>query len=135
MTRTHVLTGSDTLRALEAGGPLVDLQVDPARLAEMSVAAVEVDDRIVAYWVLWKALHLEPLWIAPDHRHSPSVVSGLIGALQQAAEASGEPAGFAVIEEPNLSVIAPYAERLGFLEAPGKLYYLVLAPPVPPAGG
>lgn len=126
MIRALLLTGPDTARAREAGGPLADLQLDPARLAEMTIAAVEVEGQIVAYWVLWKALHLEPLWIAPDHRKSPPIVAGIIDAMRAGAEASGEPAGFCVIEEPNLAVVAPYADRLGFVAAPGKLYYLVL---------
>lgn len=129
MTRSFLLTGPDAARALEAGGPLVDLQIDPAKLADMTIAVVEVDGRIVAYWVVWTALHLEPLWIAPEHRKSPPVVSGLVGALQQAVEATGETVAYCEIADENLPVIGPMASKLGFHEAPGKLYYLLVQQP------
>lgn len=131
MIRSFVLTGPDVLRALEAGGPLQDLQLDPSKLATMKIAVVEVDGVIVAYWVLWTALHLEPLWITEEFRKSPSVVKHLFLATMNAAEATGEPAAFAVIEETNLEAVGELATRLGFAPAPGALYYLVLRTPQP----
>ena len=129
MIRHYTLPPDQIARALEAGGPLVDLQVDPEKLKTMSVAVVEVDGQIVAYWVCWYALHLEPLWIHEAHRKSPGVVAGIIDAMRQIAEGTGEPAGFCVIEAENLEVVSRYAERLGFQEAPGKLYYVLLQQP------
>lgn len=129
--RSFVLTGPEVVRALEAGGPLVDLQLDPAKLATMRIACVEVDGRIVAYWVLWTALHLEPLWITDEFRKSPVVVKHLLLATLDAAEQSGEPAAFAVIEETNLEAVGELATKLGFVQAPGALYYLVLRAPQP----
>lgn len=128
MIRSYVLPPGDAMRALEAGGPLVDLPVDPKKLKEMRVAVVEVDQQIVAYWVVWYALHLEPLWIKEEHRRSAGVAAGLLSALEEAVRSTGEPSAFCVIEEENLAAIEPYAARLGFQEAPGKLYYLVLQP-------
>lgn len=128
MIRHYTLPPDQVQRAIAAGGPLQDLQVDPAKLATMQVAVVEVDGQIVAYWVAWYALHLEPLWIHPDQQKSPGVARAMLTEIQALARASGELAGFAVIEDANASAIAPYAARLGFQPAPGQLYYLVLPP-------
>jgi hypothetical protein len=94
----------------------------------MSIAVVEVDGQIVAYWVVWYALHVEPLWIHPDHRHTPSVVQGIIGEMQTIVESTGEPAAFAVLEQESLDALAGAAGKLGFHPAPGMLYYVVVPP-------
>lgn len=124
-------------RAFEAGGPLAE--ADPTKLTDMkdlSIAVVEVDDRIVAYWVVFKALHVEPLWIHPDHRKSPAVVGRIVKQMQEIVEATQEPAAFCVIEDtPTASLVASYADRLGFHIAPGSLYYLVVQPAQEPVGG
>lgn len=132
---TRTLRPEEAHLAIEAGGPFQELQVQADKLTEMSIAVVEVDGRIVAYWCVWYALHTEPLWVHPDHRKSPGVVGGLVGEMQRIVEATGEPAAFAVIEEGNLEQMVSYATRLGFYAAPGKLYYLVLAPAPAPVGG
>lgn len=132
MIRAYILPPDQSARVQEAGGPLRD--ADPAALAEMTIAVVEVDGWIVAYWVLWKALHLEPLWVAPAYRHHPEVIRPLVTETFEAARATGERAGFAVIEEEGRETIAPYAARLGFHLAPGSLYYLVLEPAPAPVG-
>lgn len=133
--RTYTLAPDQVHRALEAGGPLKEMQVDPERMKDMSVAVVEVDGRIVAYWVIWYALHVEPLWIQPEWRRHPGVCSGLVKQMQAVVEETAEPAAYCEIGEENLEAIAPYAERLGFLPAPGRLYYLVLQPAPEPVGG
>lgn len=133
--RRRVLPPEELARAVTAGGPLTDLGADPERLKSMAVAVVEVDGDIVAYWVCWYALHLEPLWIREDYRKHPAVASGLIDQVREVVDASHEPAAFAVIEGENLEAVGAYAERLGFQEAPGKLYYLVLDPATQPEKG
>lgn len=126
--RTYTLAPDQVHRALEAGGPLQTMQVDPDRMKDMSVAVVEVDDRIVAYWVIWYALHVEPLWIQEEWRKHPGVVGGIVRQMQQVVEETGEPAVYCQIDQENADRVEPYATRLGFLEAPGKSYYLVLKP-------
>lgn len=130
--QTRTLPPEEVQRAIDAGGPLQDLQVQADKLQEMSVAVVEVDGEIAAYWVAWYALHLEPLWIHPLWRKHPGVIGGIVGEIQKIAEASGEPAGFCVIEADDLALVGSYATRLGFQEAPGKLFYVVLEPAVEP---
>ena len=130
MIRARILPPAESARAIEAGGPLQDLQVDPAKLATMRIAVVEVDDRVVGYWVVWYGLHVEPLWIQEAYRGHPGVARGLLEGMQHIVESSGEQAAFCVLEEENLGVLGEAAERLGFQPAPGVLYYLVVQPPV-----
>lgn len=135
MIRHFTLPPVEAHRALEAGGPLQDLGIAPDRLQEMSIAVVEVDDLIVAYWAVWYGLHVEPLFVAEAYRKHPAVISGIVEEMQTIVEASGEPAVFCVIEEANAAAVAPYAGRLGFHAAPGSLYYLVVSPVLEPVGG
>jgi hypothetical protein len=130
--RHFTLPPAEVMRALEAGGPLKDLPVEADRLKDMTVAAVEFDGEIVAYWVIWYALHVEPLWVRPEFRKHPAVIRGIVAEMQRVVEATGEPAAFCVIEAENLAEVAPYANRLNFSEAPGKLFYVVVQPPDPP---
>ena len=94
--RAYTLAPDQGHRALEAGGPLLEMQVDPERMRDMSVAVVEVDGTIVAYWVIWYALHVEPLWIQPEYRRHPGGVGGLVRQMQQVVEETGEPAVLAL---------------------------------------
>lgn len=128
MIRAYLLPTDQASRALEAGGPLADLGATNETLAKMIVAVVEVDGRIVAYWVIWKALHVEPLWVEEAYRKHPAVIKGIVEAMQEGVVLTGEPSAFCVIEQENAEVVAQYATRLGFVPAPGSLYYLVPVP-------
>lgn len=129
MTIVHrTLAPEEAHRAIEAGGPLQDLAVQADRLTDMRIAVVEVDGRIVAYWVVWYALHVEPLWVHDDWRRHPGVIAGIVDQMQEVVEGTGESSAFCVIEAENAETVAGYAHRLGFFDAPGKLYYLVLQP-------
>lgn len=131
---TRTLPPEDAHLAIAAGGPFQELQVQADKLKEMSIAVVEVDGRIVAYWCVWYALHVEPLWVHEDYRKSPGVIGGIVTEMQKIVEATHEPAAFCVIEAENLAEIGGYATRLGFQEAPGRLYYVILQPAAEPVG-
>lgn len=133
--RHYILPPDQFERLREAGGPLADRDVYPslARLAQMVCPVVEVDGQIVAYWILWQALHAEPLWVHEDHRQASGVARGLVEEVFRAIAAAGEQTAFSVVEEAGLAVIGPYAARLGFQEAPGRLFYIVLTTPEPSA--
>lgn len=133
MIKCFTLTGDQTRRALEAGGPLAE--ADPTRLKDLKIAAVEVDGLIVAYWVTFYGLHAEPLFVAEPFRKNPAVISGIVAQLQAILQASQEPAAFCVIEDQTAAVVSQYADRLGFHQAPAKLYYLVVEPAAQPVGG
>lgn len=128
----RTLAPSEVQRAIDAGGPLSELQVSAEALKSMTIAVVEVDGAIAAYWVVSYALHVEPLWIAPRWRKHPGVVGGIVQQMQRVVEATEAPAAFCVIDDANAAEMAPYADRLGFVRAPGTLYYVVVqaAPPV-----
>lgn len=136
MITRRTLDPAEVQKAIEAGGPLKDLQIQADKLKEMAIAVVEVDGVIVAYWVVWFALHTEPLWIHEDYRKHPRVVGGIVGEMQRIVEASGEPSAFCVIEDGETAeIVRQYADRLGFHRAPGTLHYLVLQPAPEPVGG
>lgn len=140
LVRRRTLEPGELQQAIDAGGPLQEMQIQADKIKEMAIAVVEVmtdatvdplhsEWRIVAYWVVWYALHTEPLWIAPDYRKHPGVVGGIVEEMQRIVEASGEPSAFCVIEDGDLAeTVRGYATRLGFLQAPGTLHYLVLQP-------
>ena len=127
MIRHFVLPPEEIERVQEAGGPLADLP-ERSGLRDMTVVVAEVDGRIVAYWVLWYALHAEPLWIAEDHRGDPGVARGLVDLTLETARATGEPAAYAQIEPDNLPTVGAMAARAGFAPAPGTTFYLLLQP-------
>lgn len=130
MIRAFLLPVAERERLREAGGPLAE--VDLKTLEAEALPVVEVDGRIVAYWPVFYALHLEPLWVAEAFRQHPGVLKGLLEQTEAAVASTGEPASFAIIdpEAPSL----PLAEKLGFARVPGDLYY-VLMPATPPVGG
>lgn len=134
MLQTYVLPPDQLHRLQGIGGPLADIQADPQRLGQMSVVVAEVDGQIVGYWIAWYGLHLEPLWIDPAHR-SAAVGRGLLERMSEVVAGTGEVAAFSVIEEENLSILGEQVSRLGFLPAPGRLYYVVLGPALEPVAG
>lgn len=131
MITRRTLAPDEAQKAIDAGGPLHDLQLDATKLVDMSIAVVEDDGVIVAYWVVWYALHTEPIWVREDHRHSPAVIGGLIDQMETIVKATSAATAFCVIEEENVGVVDKYVERLGYLKAPGTLYYIVLPPSQP----
>jgi hypothetical protein len=133
----RTLAPDESQKAIDAGGPLHDLQLDATRLAEMSIAVVEEDGVILAYWVVWYALHMEPLWVHPDHRQRPAVIKHIMRQAQEIVIASEAPAAFCIVEDVEAGeVVAGYADRLGFMRAPGALFYVVVqAPPPEPEKG
>ena len=133
MPITRILGRNEIERVREAGGPLAEVP-DLSRLTEATIVVVEDAGRIVAYWPIFYALHLEPLWITEDHRKSPSVVKGLLEAVGVVVEASEEPVSFAIIDPDLAESSLPLAERLGFARVPGDLYY-VMTPAAEPVRG
>lgn len=122
----RVLPDDEVRLAIEAGGPLAELKVSPEKLKTMSVGVVECDGQIVAYWVVWFALHAEPLWVDPAYRKHPAVIKNVVQVMREIVEASEEPAIYCQVEPADVELVAPYAERLGFIDAPGKFFYMVL---------
>lgn len=127
MIRAYLLPLDQIERLREAGGPLVE--ADLSQLALEALPVIEVDGRIVAYWPMFYALHLEPLWIAESQRRIPGVATRLLDLMTEALHAIGKPVAFAVID-PTTPVLK-MAERLGFDRVPGDLYYVTVPAPPP----
>lgn len=124
---THrTLRSDEAARAVAAGGPLAEMP--PDLLADTSIAVVEVEGEIVAYWCAWYALHIEPLWVREDQRKHPAVIKGIVDEIHAIMDATPARSAFCLIDPADEATVLPYAQRLGFHAAPGNLYYLLLDP-------
>jgi hypothetical protein len=123
--KTYTLAKEDIERVREAGGKLAEIADLSAVRENVAVTVVEVDGTIAAYWGVFYALMAEPLWIAPEWRKHPGVVSGVIDAMLAEAYRTGEPGVMCTIIDQQVET---YAQRLGFDPVPGRLFYKLLTP-------
>lgn len=133
--RSFLLPAEDILRLREAGGPLAELPdhlLERVNAGHASVAVVEVEGQIVAYWVVFYALHAEPLWVKESHRKHPGVLRSLIAETTALIQATEEPVAFAIVGQPDLDLHQVDPRRLRFAPVPGDLYYLVVPGPETP---
>jgi hypothetical protein len=82
--------------------------------------------RVVAYWCVFAAIHVEPVWIAPEHRARPGLIRSLWGKVREVLRASGERIAFCNIFDEGLPVKEAMAARLGFQKLPGSLYFITV---------
>lgn len=124
--RTYLLPSDQVERLREAGGPLADLSPEQlAQLERASIAVVEIAGRIVAYWVVFYALHAEPLWVAPSARLHPGILRSLLEQTGAIIAETGEATTFAIIDPADAAAVhGVLPDRLGFARVPGDLYYL-----------
>lgn len=83
---------------------------------------------IEAYWLVFDAVHVEPLWIAEKHRKKAGFARRLWGAVQSALVARNVPIAFACIADNDAAQNLPQATRLGFKKIPGSLYFVEVKP-------
>jgi hypothetical protein len=88
------------------------------------VVAETPDGKIVGYWMLFDAVHAEPMWIAEEFRHNPALIRRLWGKTRELLQEAGIPVAFAFIAEGALPTNLPQALRLGFQPLKGELFYL-----------
>lgn len=101
-----------------ATGPLG--QYRGARPAgDMLIIAVEADDTLLAYWPIWTTVHLDGLWVDPDARQHAGVLRSLLEGVSATLRENAVQGAFAVLDMPEHQAMA---ERLGFVEIPGRLY-------------
>ena len=86
---------------------------------------------LVAYWGIFTAVHVEPLWIHPDHRRRPGLIRRLWLTVRQTLLDSGVLTAFAAIADRDAAQNIPLAMRIGFDRFAGDLYFVQLQPPVP----
>ncbi len=82
---------------------------------------------IVAYWFIFDAVHVEPVWIDFNFRKRPGLIRRLWGKVREVLEESKVPGAFAMVDNAAVMPNASQAVRLGFKRLPGELYYLRLS--------
>lgn len=83
---------------------------------------------IIAYWCVFTAIHVEPVWIHPDHRGRAGLVRALWRTIRGVL--NGQSA-FACIFDADAPRSAPLARKLGMEKLPGDLYFLSRPAPLP----
>lgn len=82
--------------------------------------------KLVAYWMLFDTVHVEPLWISPEERGNPTLVRQIWERVRGVLDACRVPLAFCIIGDGALSTNAPMAARLGFKPMSGNLFYLLV---------
>lgn len=119
--QTLVYTPSQLLASGKEGlddGPLA------ARLAQLDeddtlIVCVEDENQILAYWPIWRTVHVDGLWVAEDARKTPAVLRALLAGVSATLRQNSIGRHFAVLETPEMEAMA---ERLGYTKVPGALY-------------
>lgn len=89
------------------------------------VVGFNTAEEIVAYWVVFEAVHVEPFWIRDDYRKRVGVLRRLWTSVLNILRDSSIPFAFAVVKDDMLPTNGDMASRLGFKEMDGKLFYLI----------
>lgn len=101
----------------------------PDREHFIPVVVQEVkSSRIVGYWFVFDAVHVEPLWIDEEYRKRPGIARRLWKGVQAELERVGAPMAFACIADQDAAQNLPQATRLGFRRVPGGLYFIEVRP-------
>jgi hypothetical protein len=114
----------------DAPGPMGDWikELGAPDPAHTIVTVVEDADGVIhGYWVLFDAVHAEPLYLDEAARHQPKVAAALIREMRAHCKGLGGGAVFGIIGDADHSVVAPMAERIGFEPLPGRLYAVRLS--------
>jgi hypothetical protein len=80
--------------------------------------------KLVAYWLIFDAVHVEPLWIAEEHRKRPGLARRQWKGVQDVLVETGTPTAYAMIAENDMAANLPQATRLGFRKVPGQLFFI-----------
>jgi ribosomal protein S18 acetylase RimI-like enzyme len=94
------------------------------------IIVAEQGGAIIAYWGIFTAIHVEPLWIHPDHRRRPGLVRRLWGSVVATLQGAGIRTAFACIADADAAQNVPLALRRGFERMPGDLYFVHVDPEV-----
>ncbi len=92
------------------------------------ILVAELDGAIVGFWGLFNAVHVEPLWIAEEHRKRPGLVRRLWSAVADQLRSVGVYTAFACIADRDAAQNVPLAMRLGFERVQGDLYVVRIQP-------
>jgi hypothetical protein len=88
------------------------------------VAQKHATGQVVGYWIIFDAIHIEPLWVAPSHRKNPGLLRRMwFGVKRVLCEVSAKRA-FAIILDADADENLPQTMRMGFRKLPGSLYFV-----------
>jgi len=87
------------------------------------IIVAEDAGQILAYNCLYEAVHAEPLWIRPDHRHHAHLFRDLWRVTKQTLEEAGVDLVHVCVPD-TLPGQQRLVEKFGGIPAPGKLYLL-----------
>jgi hypothetical protein len=90
----------------------------PPEMTRFAVA--EKDGEIIAYWRLAQVIHLEPIWIHPNHRKG-FLVRRLWKQVLSILDVCGISSAFCFSDRDD---IADYVQRLGLIELPYRTFQL-----------
>jgi hypothetical protein len=95
-------------------------ELPPSGLARIIV--VEDDGgRIVGYWCIVTAVHLEPVWVAPEYRGNASMWRKMWSGIKSVLVESKVKMAVAIVLRDNPATHA--IKRLGFQPVNGDLYF------------
>lgn len=89
------------------------------------IFVAEIDGAIVGFTSLHTQVHWDPWFVDPTHQGNPGVVRGLISQGAEVLTQIGIDHVFCTIPDEHY-LSQRLATRLGFIEAPGKLYLLTV---------
>lgn len=92
------------------------------------IVAEDSEGKIVAYWWVWPAVHVEPVWISEENRWRAGMVRSLWTQVRNVLVESNIPVAFGIIGYEDALMSLPPALRLGFKKVPGDLYYIAVQP-------
>lgn len=92
------------------------------------IIVAEQEGTIVAYWGAFSAVHLEPLWVHPDHRKRAGLVRRLWNEVVATVRDAGVRTAFACIADVDAAQNVPLALRHGFQRVQGDLYFVQIPP-------
>ncbi|KKM71146.1 hypothetical protein LCGC14_1433570 [marine sediment metagenome] len=109
-------------RILDAPGPLSELPGLPDPDHSRIIVLEDADGQIRGYWLLFNAIHAEPLYLAPEVRQRAKAGRDLLRQVYTELREAGVQTVFAVVSPEDLDTIGPMAEHLGLHPLPGTIY-------------
>ncbi len=109
-------------RILDAPGPLRELSGIPDPEHSRILVLEDAQGRIRGYWMLFNAIHAEPLYLDPEIRHRAQAGRDLLLQVYTELRAAGVQTVFAVVAPEDRETIGPMAKRLGLHPLPGTIY-------------
>ncbi len=83
---------------------------------------------VIAYWFVLLTVHVEPMWISPEHRGRAGLIRRLWKTVRNLLKESNVQVSFAIMDDGEVtgqvSESLEAATRLGFERAPGHLYFV-----------